>query len=348
VSLKAGGLEVDAMIAFGANGAIDQVEIGHLKRGGTDVNVAVQRQAEREFAIRIEGPSVDLEPVLDSKSEAKTDTAGPRLQIQLKTDHLAVTPTLSLASVSANLTNDGKLWRSITVDAMTGPGALKLALSAAERGQSFQLTSPDAGAALNGLGVLDNLSGGTLTAEGTVDIDAPGLPVDGRFDIRDATLVHAPVLARVASLASLTGIDEALTGRGVGFSRIGGKVSHAAGTLAISDFGAYGPPMALTGKGSVDIASDTVHFECTLVPANGLSQMIGAIPVIGHIITGFKTEGVLAVDFMIDGTLDKPQVKVNPLTVIAPGFLRDLVRLFGPAEGMAEDIERTARRDGAN
>jgi hypothetical protein len=347
IKLRAGAIEADGRLALGAGGAIERVDIDRLLRGETDVKVSVSRQPEREFAIRVEGPSLDLAPLFEGESKSKSDSAGPGMRIHFKTDRLRLSPKIALADATADLAYDGKVWRSITAAAAAGStgGGLKLALSADDPGHRFTLSSPDAGAALAGLGVLDNFSGGTLLAEGKVDIDAPGMPLDGHFDIRDATLIHAPVLARVASLASLTGIDEALSGRGVGFSRIGGKVKTDAEKIGVDNFGAYGPPLGLTCKGDIARATDAAHFDCTLVPANGLSQMIGVIPLIGHIITGFKTEGVLAVDFVVDGTLDQPQVKVNPLTVIAPGFLRDLVRLFGPAEGMAHDIERSAGRD---
>jgi hypothetical protein len=349
IAITAGALEADAAIALGAGGAIDVVDITRLKRGGTDVRIGVKRQREREFAISVSGASLDLVPMLEAKSQKNQSDGGPRRTIQIKVDRVRMTPTLSLDAVNATLVHDGSTWRSITLDASSGAsGRLKLTMSDTDRGHGFKLTSPDAGALLADLGVLDNLAGGTLEAEGTVDIDSPGLPLEASFDIRDPTVVHAPVLARVAALASLTGVGEAMSGKGIGFSRIGGKLSQDARTITLSDFGAYGPPLALTGKGTIERASDAVHVEATLVPAYGFSQIIGYIPLIGQIITGTKSEGVLAVDFVVDGTLDKPDVKVNPLTAIAPGFLRDIVRLFGPVEGVAQDIQRTERGGALN
>jgi len=36
------------------------------------------------------------------------------------------------------------------------------------------------------------------------------------------------------------------------------------------------------------------------------------------------------------GPMDDPEVSVNPLSVLAPGFLRNFFRIFGGGEGTSE------------
>jgi hypothetical protein len=46
-------------------------------------------------------------------------------------------------------------------------------------------------------------------------------------------------------------------------------------------------------------------------------------------VTGGGREGVQVIDFQVRGTRADPAVTVNPLTSLAPGVLRDLLRKLG-------------------
>jgi hypothetical protein len=50
------------------------------------------------------------------------------------------------------------------------------------------------------------------------------------------------------------------------------------------------------------------------------------------LLIGGEGEGVLAVTYSIDGPISEPEVSVNPLSVLTPGFLRGLFGLAGDGE----------------
>ena len=54
---------------------------------------------------------------------------------------------------------------------------------------------------------------------------------------------------------------------------------------------------------------------------------------LGPLLVGGEGEGILAVVYTVEGSPKDPQVKVNPLSVLAPGFLRGLFS----GEGILED-----------
>ncbi len=62
------------------------------------------------------------------------------------------------------------------------------------------------------------------------------------------------------------------------------------------------------------------------MPAYTLNSLLGRIPLVGDILTGGEGGGVFAVDFSLSGALDKPKIQVNPLSALAPGILRNLLR----------------------
>jgi len=66
------------------------------------------------------------------------------------------------------------------------------------------------------------------------------------------------------------------------------------------------------------------------VPAYLFNNFIGNIPLIGNLLLGGKGEGLFAVTYRASGALDQPDLAVNPLSMLAPGFLRNLFNPAGP------------------
>ena len=63
----------------------------------------------------------------------------------------------------------------------------------------------------------------------------------------------------------------------------------------------------------------------TLVPAYTINSVLGNIPILGTLLTGGEGEGVFALTYRVSGAPDSPTVSVNPLSALAPGFLRSFV-----------------------
>ena len=53
-------------------------------------------------------------------------------------------------------------------------------------------------------------------------------------------------------------------------------------------------------------------------------------PLIGTILTGGEGQGLLAANYRMSGPAADPQVSVNPLSALAPGFLRQLFQYALP------------------
>jgi hypothetical protein len=55
------------------------------------------------------------------------------------------------------------------------------------------------------------------------------------------------------------------------------------------------------------------------------------LPGIGQLLAGPKGEGVLGITFAIQGPMAEPQVLVNPLSLAAPGILREMFQMTNPS-----------------
>ena len=111
--------------------------------------------------------------------------------------------------------------------------------------------------------------------------------------------------------------------------------TRKSGIIALQDAKANGLSLGVTAAGIVDTKAKTIRLSGTLVPAYVINSVLGHIPVIGDLFTGFeKGGGVFAATYKMSGNPQKPEVKINPLSALAPGFLRNLFGIFDAPENL--------------
>ena len=123
-------------------------------------------------------------------------------------------------------------------------------------------------------------------------------------------------------ILSLTGIFNALSQSGLDFVTLDGDFRYFGGALEIKNTRAIGSSIGVTTEGVIFIGNETARLKGTVIPAYTINRILGSIPILGQILTGGKNEGVFAANYALRGRLENPVVSVNPLSVLAPGFLR--------------------------
>lgn len=78
--------------------------------------------------------------------------------------------------------------------------------------------------------------------------------------------------------------------------------------------------------GSADISKNNLNFQGVYIPsAFGINKLLSSIPIIGTILSGGKSSAFFGANFSIQGSFDHPKTSFNPLSLLAPGFLKNLV-----------------------
>ena len=221
-----------------------------------------------------------------------------------------------------------------------GPVTLNLRLVPVEDGtRRLAVRSRDLGAVLRALDIDPNIDGGKLEVTGKTEDPDPASPIRGRIEADGFRVYDAPILAKVLTVASLTGIVEALGGEGLVFDRVTGDFVYQADRLSTELLRIYGTSLGITTKGQVDLGQGWIDVEGTVVPAYFLNRILGAIPIIGNILIGGEGEGLIAFTYKVRGPSDKPDVSVNPLAALTPGFLRGIFNIFdGDAPRSRDDM----------
>jgi len=329
-TLLAGDLDVAGSGRLDGDGRrLDEIRLDRLRYGRTDLAGTVRARADGGFDLDLAGAAFDAAPLIRGPDEGRTAPGRP-FAVRLRLDRVWVGDSDAIDAVAGRMSHDGVDWREIDLDGRLAGKEFAARLVPETGKRVLALRAGNAGAAFKAIGITENIRGGTLEVTGSFDDTRPGSPLTARVEAKDFRLVRAPVMARLLNIASITAPLTLLEGEGIRFTRMEAPFRLEGDRLNFSKGRAYGNALGITGEGLVDLAADSIDVKGTIVPAYTVNRVLGAIPLVGGLLTGGEGEGVFAANYAVGGTLDDPKITVNPLSVLAPGFLRNL---FGILEG---------------
>ncbi len=343
VAYSGGGLKVDANASFKKSGKLNQVVIGRLEFGQTDVKAIIAPHSDPKndgWNIHVSGKQLDLIEWMTSEDVATEKVRGVPLKFSLNLESIQLYPNRNLTDVNGIISFDGWVWDNAFLKAGRGLNkALDIKLESKNGRRSLNIEANNAGSILKIFDYYDNLIGGKLMLRGKYDGMLPESKFSGHVRIDDFRIIKAPILANLLSLASITGIvDELIGGVGIGFRRLVAPFESKDDVITIKDASVSGVSLGMTATGNIDSSGETIDVKGTIVPAYFFNTALTRIPIIGTLLSGGeKHGGVFAANYTMTGNLKEPDISTNPLSVLAPGFLRKLFSIF---DGSTKEITK--------
>ncbi|MGE0093800.1 MAG: AsmA-like C-terminal region-containing protein [Alphaproteobacteria bacterium] len=326
-----------------AGGKFQRVDFERLVAGRNDLQGFAEVK-DGGYVVRAKGAAIDVSgmfsadddtpPPTERKPKAERPKPVP-LNIKITADRIWLGEKRWFDTVSATLLREPEGWRTVEVEAKVGPNLKHFGINYGQKKSYRDLTvySDDAGETLRMLGVLDSAIGGTLQvtgAEGSVEA-----PLKGEILVENFQVQNAPVLARILSAASLTGILQSMTGKGLQFDKLRADYSMQDELIELRDGRARSADLGLTVEGKVDLLLETLDLKGLIVPAYTINSLLANIPILGQLFGG-PGGGLFAATYTVRGPLNDPGVGVNPLSVLAPGFLRYIFAIFDGPGGVSD------------
>ena len=342
IEVKAAGLDGRFSISLTpGTGQLESVEIQRLAIGNDDLAGRVTRRRQGGWHIDVRGSALDLSHWIKQLdvSDARHRPAEPPLQIDANFGRVTLGPRREVHDFKAQLLRDGTDWQAAQIDARF-PNGHQLSLRSGKEPGKTGLTfrSDDFGSTLRLFDLSDNIVGGRVTIAGQVsEMDGKRI-LSGHIDGESYNLVRAPVFARILALPSFTGAASMLAGSGIPFSTLRGEFAFIDDHLMLENLLAYGEAIGVTANGVLDLQRDQLDLQGTIVPAYALNSILGNVPVIGSLLLGGEGQGLFAANYRVTGSAGDPQISVNPLSALAPGFLR---RLLQPNFGVHPPIPQS-------
>ncbi|MBT3140706.1 hypothetical protein DS909_15560 [Phaeobacter gallaeciensis] len=325
---KTGVIETISIAGNGlrANGSLTFDESSGLKRArfrtfelGQSVAVPVELIGQGKGnapQIRILGGVIDLRKLPETSGAGAGVSSGQTSEkMDVKLDRLQVTDSIALTAFTGQFSAKGALSGNFTAQ-LNGQTSLQGQVLARKSGTGVFLQSDDAGGILRASGIMDQAFGGDFKLS-LEPLKGAGF-YDGRLKINKTRIRDAPAMAALFNAISVVGLVDQMAGQGILFSEIDGKMRISPNSIRILEGSAVGPSIGLSVDGSVDTERKRLNLR-------GVVSPIYLLNAIGSVLTR-KGEGVIGFNYTLTGPMDRPDVWVNPLSGLAPGFLRNLLR----------------------
>lgn len=327
ISAKAPDLTVsDASLQL--TPAMDDVaalNLGRVKNSKNDFSLSYKTTGNG-FDVVLKGARLDHSQAFAQPSEGGSIFADfPPINLTVDLGELVLVPDLPLRSLKGGLSCNRVRCASADLSAQAGKSSFSARIINSGGARRLVVYGSDAGDLLRATDISDRMFGGTLDLKGAYD-DTQTPPVfKGRFIIERFKLRNSEILARIISIGSLSGLMNVLTGEGIDFKKMAANVQAKAGVFTITEGQADSNALGLTLNGRADMAKHTLNLKGVVVPANSLNSLFGKIPLIGKL--AGEGDALIGFNYSVKGSMSDPEVFVNPLSGLTPGFLRGIFNI---------------------
>ena len=339
LNLGTADAQIKGEVNFTSDGkTLKSASFNQVKLGNTDVAFAVDGRGSDGYDVKVTGAQFDASGILSGSDTPNSDEEAakkpPPLNISMAVDRLVTGKEKYISKLKLFMRRNS--WSRIDqlqVDGVSGGQPVVLRYMPVAKGHTLSFEADNAGAALSVLGISKGVRGGKVVVNGAPNQDAGERDMHGTVVMTDFSVVDMPVLGRLLNGLSLSGFIELLNGKGIAFKKMRsdfvwidrGQPNTAKNVRLISlkNGQTSGASLGLTFEGNIDNWKNTLDMSGTIIPVSDLNKMLSVIPLVGDILTG-GGKGVFAATYTGKGPKDKPDVSVNPLSVLAPGILRKL------------------------
>lgn len=331
-----GNMKITGSVILNKDGGLRKAVFPHFKLDKTNNMSLVAEKSGNKISISVKGKSFDARKLIN---RAFASSIGGRAS--KKSGKTAVAIKINVAKVIANRREiirnvkgeiyaiNGRVEQADVRGQFSNGAPVSFQISPNQRrGRTMQFVSRNAGAALRATNLYSKISGGTLNLRANLargpnaGIDK-GLLVLRNFIVRNEVAFESigSKKARKAKLGPRR--------KGQRFKKLKLPFSTDAQFVNIGDALIKGSDLGASANGRIRKSDGAMDVAGTIIPAYALNSAVSGVPLLGTILTGGKGQGIFGLTYALQGTMDKPKFIVNPVSALAPGFLRGLFAIGG-------------------
>ncbi|MCH9765988.1 MAG: DUF3971 domain-containing protein [Alphaproteobacteria bacterium] len=334
------GIAIEGWAAVGKNKALQEYYFPDFSVDTvTRLRLQGKLNSRRVWKVKVVGPTYDgrtffkslfsLGDLSKERPSARKPAKGVDLEARI--ENVVGSGNTTLRQFEINISH-----RAGKLTSLNGKGKLEngndvaVLLKRASGKRTLFAESNDAGTVFKLIDFYPNMVGGRGRLE--LDLDGRGdASQTGTLWVENFRILGDAVASEVfASAGGAQGKKKAQR-QVFDFSRLRLPFSVGHGQFVIRDSYLRGPVLGASVRGKVDYRQRRVNLGGTYIPLQGLNSALCGIPLLGDIFTGPKCEGMLGITYAVQGSMERPQVIVNPLSLVAPGIFRDIFQLTNPS-----------------
>lgn len=325
--LRAAGLSAKGNVTLGENGKFIRSDLSSLiVENWLNASVTIVGLGQGKTSITVNKGTVDLRKTSFSSGSSNK---GPPLDIHL--DRLVLADGIILTDVSAKLSR-AKGLRGPFSAKINGGARITGTIFPQKNGTAAEVFATDAGSVLRSANLYGKASGGDLRMV-LIPAKQDG-HYNGTFQIKRTNVKQGGVLTDLLNSISVIGLLQELAGEGIVFELVDGQFELMPEGVVLHNTSAVGVSIGLTLEGHYNSITKSVNFEGVLTPVYAINGTLERV--FGKVFGRRKGEGVFSFVYRVKGLSSDPKITVNPLSVFAPGVVREVFRKKIPEVGKAD------------
>lgn len=347
VVLEAGAIQARGAVEFGPDQSLASVRLSQVKFSpGDDIKIDATRVGD-SMKVMARGATIDARPFLKwliSAPEPNAAAAGgehkdapppidpgavkdpttiKEIELDLKSGLMSGYNKEVITGAELRIARRDDQIKQFSFAGLFGREPVSGNLTGFPAAPQINFMSDDAGTLLSFVDLYKHMERGRLSVGMRLGQDS----MAGVLEIDSFILRDEPALRRLVA----EGVPSADAARGrkidagampfaklqVQFQRVGTRLDLRDGTM-------HGESFGLTVDGWLDYAHDRVDMRGTFVPAYAVNNLFSQIPLFGLILGGGANEGLIGVNYRVEGAVSAPTLNINPLSAIAPGIFRQI------------------------
>lgn len=348
IAFEGGGATVRGSADLGRDGDFVSAKLSQVKMSpGDDLRVDLQQSGD-VLKVTARGANLDARPFLKwltapaAPGGAEAAPSRGALELDLRSTILTGQNGQAITGADLRLTRRAGQIRKLVVSGRIARQPLTVATAQIDNAPHFLIHAGDAGASLLFLDLYKRMGGGRLDA----NVVMVGQRLDGYATVHDFNVKEDPAIRKLAveglasqkreEAADAAAGAAALNSSDMSFRKLEVYFTKTGSTVEVRDGSMFGPGLGATVAGTIDFGRDQVKLAGTFVPLFGVNNLFSQLPLFGPLLGGGRHEGLVGLSYRITGSAGNPTLNVNPLSVLAPGFLREIVgALDGSGQGGA-------------
>ncbi|WP_265021725.1 DUF3971 domain-containing protein [Wolbachia endosymbiont (group A) of Icerya purchasi] len=328
----AGELLIDKLDVVGND--LDIKFSGRVENGNLYLNSSSFKLPDNDFSIEIEsgkernvitvhGEEINLSDILGLLGK-NSNGLNKDIEISMNVDNVMMKEGIVIKNAKLNVTctkgncNGSQFTGQFLEDSSN--------ILAEYSGMGLEIYADNAGILSRSLGISKSIKNGKLSFYLSPQRESG--EHYGTLSISNFYIKDAPLLTTLLSMSSLPGIVNAIKNEGVYFYKCNAPFSYKDGSVEIEESWLEGAELGISTSGKLDIRNYKFQVEGQVIPAYSINKSLLKIPIIGKLLTGGKSRGIVSIDYKASGDDKNNNVFVDLISSLTPSLLKRLLGVF--------------------
>jgi hypothetical protein len=317
------GVTLKGEVKLDKNGSFAEADLPTINLNEENQFGITLKKSADGMAVTIDGQSFDARPLIKSMfggssgGSAGGDEDAITYLVTTRIDRVYAHRGEVIAGLSGNLVSQGGAVLSANLQGSFLSGQpISLRITPVDGGREFRIGGRDGGSALRAANLYSKIAGGQIDFYALLGQGGGSGVRNGQLIIRNFEVRNEAALAELdrRGKPKQTGPRR----DSIAFKRLKLPFTTDAGFVRIGDAEVSGNEICATADGIIRKSDGAIDIDGTIIPACGLNNIPGKLPVVGLLFG----DGLFALTYALSGNIRSPTFQFNPISAVAPGILR--------------------------